>query len=679
VAIPTYFGFGTFTAGAATIQPPFPASTLADDIALLVCESENQAITLSIPQGFAEVLNSPQGTGTAGSAGSTRLAVFWKRLVGGDTAPTVADSGDHTTGQIHVFRGCKTVAAALALDNFNRANENPLGNGVWSTVTGLSAMQVASNIATPSNLGADCGSRYSGISWPNDQYSRAKLTVNGTVGVGAGIALYVRVAAAANTGYRLTVDHAATNNVFVKRFNAGTPTTLTGFPVTQSWSDGATWELRVTGSQVQVFLNGVQVGPTVTDTNIASGSPGIGYSSTETSGSVEDWEGGDPTVPWNVTAGGVEASSDTSALVPGATTTVADCLVALLYSSSNDATSTTNFSAQANADLASITEQTDNTNTIGLGGGHGLTTGTKAVAGSYTTTAVTYAAASLKGMMSIALAPASNNIVVTPGLGAPVFAGFAAAALLTIRIATGLGAPVFTGFAPTVIATNNIVIPTGVGAPIFAGQSPAVQIGSNTVIQPGTGQPVFTGFGPTILVTVKIPVGLGQPVFTGLAPTVAISNNIKALPGLGAPTFAGFAPSVVAAVTAKPGLGQPIFTGFAPSLVFSDNQRALAGLGQPVFTGIAPTVLIGTGQAALATPGVGRPVFTGFAPVVLGSLQNMIAVHRSTGAIPSPHRSTGIAHTFVGESITRTYTWSSDTITFADDLITFSQHRGMGT
>jgi len=206
-----------------------PAGEVANDILLLACESENQAITLSTPQGFVEVPNSPQGTGTAGSAGSTRLAVFWKRAVGSDVIPVIADAGDHVTGQIHCFSGCITT-----------------GN------------------------------------------------------------------------------------------------------------------------------------------------------------------------PWDVTAGAVDTVSDTSGACPTVTTTVADCLVVLLYSTSNDATSTTNFSAQTNAALANLTERTDNSNTAGLGGGHGMATGEKAVAGVVGTTAVTYAAVSLKGLMTIALKPPSTVASVLP-------------------------------------------------------------------------------------------------------------------------------------------------------------------------------------------------------------------------------------------------------------------------
>src|ERR1041385_2946104 len=110
MALPTYKGSGTFTSGTASITPSMPpggAAPAANDILLLVCESENQAITLTTANGFVEITNSPQSAGTAATDPGSRLAVFWKRAVGSDAAPVVADAGDHTTGQLHCFSGCR--------------------------------------------------------------------------------------------------------------------------------------------------------------------------------------------------------------------------------------------------------------------------------------------------------------------------------------------------------------------------------------------------------------------------------------------------------------------------------------------------------------------------------------------------------------------------------------------
>lgn len=223
-ALPTYFNSGTFTASATAITPPFPASTAANDIAILVVTSEAETISLATANGFVAIPGSPQGAGTAATNPGISVAVFWKRLVGGDSAPVTNDSGNHQAGQIHVFRGVKTT-----------------GN------------------------------------------------------------------------------------------------------------------------------------------------------------------------PWDVTAAGNDGgSNDTTAVIPGATTTVTNNLVVLIQGSSFNGTSTAECGAATNADLANITERTDNTNTIQLGSGHCLITGEKATAGAYTDTTLTMANTTFKGAFSLAL----------PGVGA---------------------------------------------------------------------------------------------------------------------------------------------------------------------------------------------------------------------------------------------------------------------
>jgi hypothetical protein len=123
--------------------------------------------------------------------------------------------------------------------------------------------------------------------------------------------------------------------------------------------------------------------------------------------------------PWDVTAGGNDGgANDTTGVIPGDTTTVADCLVVLICGSSRNLTSTTTFSDWTNADLANLTERFDATDTVGLGGGHGMATGEKASAGAYADTTVTLAATSFKGALSIALKPpaGAGAQTVSPGL-----------------------------------------------------------------------------------------------------------------------------------------------------------------------------------------------------------------------------------------------------------------------
>jgi hypothetical protein len=116
--------------------------------------------------------------------------------------------------------------------------------------------------------------------------------------------------------------------------------------------------------------------------------------------------------PWDVISFGTEAVEDTSVSIPGATTTVDECLVAaILAGDLPDQQDATSVSGEANADLGSLTERIDNAQNKGNGGLIYLVTGTKAIAGSYGATTATLEDAAQKAFMTIALKPhlAVNN------------------------------------------------------------------------------------------------------------------------------------------------------------------------------------------------------------------------------------------------------------------------------
>jgi len=74
----TYRASGTFTNSTTTCTAPMPAGVVANDILLLVVESENQAISLTTANGFVEVTNSPQSAGTAATDPANRIAVWFR-------------------------------------------------------------------------------------------------------------------------------------------------------------------------------------------------------------------------------------------------------------------------------------------------------------------------------------------------------------------------------------------------------------------------------------------------------------------------------------------------------------------------------------------------------------------------------------------------------------------------
>jgi hypothetical protein len=151
----SYVTSGTFAGGVGAVTPGMPSGIAADDILLLFVETANQAASLSTPNGFASV-GTPSGVGTAGDAGATLLSVFWKRAVGGDASPVVADSGDHQAARIGLWRGAKTsgnpwnVAPVWSTDAVSDTAH--AATGVTTTINGCGIIVGASN-TVDSNTG----------------------------------------------------------------------------------------------------------------------------------------------------------------------------------------------------------------------------------------------------------------------------------------------------------------------------------------------------------------------------------------------------------------------------------------------------------------------------------------------------------------------------------------------
>lgn len=103
VVSPVFWAAGTSVSGTGTVTPAWP-SHQKDDIALLFIESTGgQPATLTTPNGFAPVANSPQATGATTSG--TQLTVFWARATSSSMAsPLVAKAGNHEQAVILTFR-----------------------------------------------------------------------------------------------------------------------------------------------------------------------------------------------------------------------------------------------------------------------------------------------------------------------------------------------------------------------------------------------------------------------------------------------------------------------------------------------------------------------------------------------------------------------------------------------
>ena len=99
--------FGT---GALTVT--WPAHT-TNDVGILLVESANE--TVATPTDWTAL--TPQGSGTAGAAGSTAIYPFWRRAAGAGTASaSVTDPGDHAVAQIVVIRNALSTASPIDVE-----------------------------------------------------------------------------------------------------------------------------------------------------------------------------------------------------------------------------------------------------------------------------------------------------------------------------------------------------------------------------------------------------------------------------------------------------------------------------------------------------------------------------------------------------------------------------------
>lgn len=102
---PSVRSIGAVAASGNAVVVGLPAGHTVGDILLLYVESAEPIVTP--PTGYAHVPDSPQDSGGT-TATATQLSVLWKRDNGSETAPTVADTGNHQLARIIAVSGCVT-------------------------------------------------------------------------------------------------------------------------------------------------------------------------------------------------------------------------------------------------------------------------------------------------------------------------------------------------------------------------------------------------------------------------------------------------------------------------------------------------------------------------------------------------------------------------------------------
>jgi hypothetical protein len=103
---PTVVSVGAVAANALAVTPALPANIRTNDLLLLFCETENQAISIATQNGGNwALITAATGTGVASAADAVMISVFFDRYNGTQTAPVTSDSGDHQLCRMMAIRG----------------------------------------------------------------------------------------------------------------------------------------------------------------------------------------------------------------------------------------------------------------------------------------------------------------------------------------------------------------------------------------------------------------------------------------------------------------------------------------------------------------------------------------------------------------------------------------------
>ncbi len=422
------------------LSPAWPTHEIGD-IALLVVENRNVAITLSVPAGFVEVSGSPVGTGTAAAAAAVRLGIYWCRATSAAmTAPTVAFPGGHHLAQIITFRNCvqegdpiNAYAADTRTTNVNVAIPAVTTDENRCLIVSTCADRL--DVSVPqfdtwanANLASfiECADSHSAIgNGGGFGMATGVLEEAGSSGIGTAVLLAGSIQCRLNlalkprmtpmfiaqgaecgaggphngeegTGPSWPTHQAGDIGLMVVEHDNGHPIEFIdakGFAPVTGLNMKGVGSGYLTSTALSVFwcraTSGAMAQPV-----LVFPEPTVGLAQDHWVTKILVFRGCvDTGVPWDViasdTAGSDIASPVTAGTVPGARTSVDDCLVLALATNNFD-NSLNATSGWTNAGLAGLAEVSNAVTSFGKGGGFGVAAGRKATKGTYGTTAVTW-------------------------------------------------------------------------------------------------------------------------------------------------------------------------------------------------------------------------------------------------------------------------------------------------
>ena len=342
-------------------------------------------------------------------SGAVTLGAWWKIAEDPESASHEftwsAGNPQQAYGWMMHFTGHNSAEPINDYSTYGVTNINPTSPEVTTTVNNCLILRLGAfdnddvnTLPEPGNPGLTTPILHAPITMDTSTTTTVVFVAAGTVASNAA-AITPALPAGIVTGDILLLFLETANQVIsIPTPNGGTWTQVANSP------QGTGTAASATATRLTVFwsrYNGTQGAPTTSDSGDHQAGRIVAFRGAVASGN-----------PWDVTAGGVEGTSDTSGSIPGATTTVNNALiVAAIATALPDSTSTTNFNdTWVNSNLTSITECVDNAQSAGNGGALGVATGGKTTAGAYGNTSVTLVTAAYKGMMSIALKPTRTAV-----------------------------------------------------------------------------------------------------------------------------------------------------------------------------------------------------------------------------------------------------------------------------
>ena len=154
MAIPAFRAAGTITHGTVDVTVAAPAGLTANDIELMVGESQAGTHALTTANGFASAdidIDVPNATATIATHGS----LWWRRWNGTDGDPVFTVATNHIITQRYAFSGCETSGNPWDfIEKSSEGTEDTSGDATGYTTTSADCLiAVIVGSAKPDSLG----------------------------------------------------------------------------------------------------------------------------------------------------------------------------------------------------------------------------------------------------------------------------------------------------------------------------------------------------------------------------------------------------------------------------------------------------------------------------------------------------------------------------------------------